>query len=86
MLPETAWTELKKELKNLSQILQEREKEENDNQWLESEEVRKLLGISQKTWQIYRNERRIPFSQFGRKIYVRRGDIDNFLQSHMINK
>lgn len=52
--------------------------------WIESEEGRKLLGVSSKTWQTYRDERVIPFSQFGRKIYVKKADIEAFLQSHTI--
>ncbi|MBD5368943.1 MAG: helix-turn-helix domain-containing protein, partial [Bacteroides sp.] len=53
--------------------------------WLESEEARKLLGISPKTWQNYRDQRLIPFSQIGRKIYVNQADIDNFLHKHRID-
>ena len=50
-----------------------------------SSEVRKILGISQKTWQTYRDERRIPFCQFGRKIYVKITDLNEFIESHKIN-
>ncbi|MBJ2197639.1 DNA-binding protein [Muribaculaceae bacterium Isolate-113 (HZI)] len=44
----------------------------------------KLLGISPKTWQNYRDQRLIPFSQIGRKIYVNRADLDAFLRQHRI--
>ena len=50
-----------------------------------SSEVRKILGISQKTWQTYRDERRIPFFYFGRKIYVKITDLNEFIESHKIN-
>ena len=46
-----------------------------------SSEVRKILGISQ----TYRDERRIPFCQFGRKIYVKITDLNEFIESHKIN-
>lgn len=52
--------------------------------YLTSEQVCELLGISSKQFQKYRNERRIAFSQFGRKIYVKRSDLDHFLESHRI--
>lgn len=52
--------------------------------YLTSEQVCELLGISSKQFQKYRNERRIAFSQFGRKIYVKRSDLDRFLESHRI--
>jgi hypothetical protein len=45
-----------------------------------------MLGISQKTWQIYRDKRIIPFSQFGRKIYVKRADLEAFLEDNRIEK
>jgi LmbE family N-acetylglucosaminyl deacetylase len=52
--------------------------------WVESTEARKILGVSAKTWQDYRDKRVIPFSQYGRKIYVRRADIEAFLQKHFV--
>ena len=52
--------------------------------YLTSEQVCEVLGVSSKQFQKYRTERRIAFSQFGRKIYVRRSDLDRFLESHRI--
>ena len=57
-----------------------------DDEWLTSEEARKILGVSPKTWQNYRDRGIIPFSQTGRKIYVLRSDLDNYLQSHRISR
>ena len=55
-----------------------------DDEWLSSEEARQILGVSPKTWQNYRDRGVIPFSQTGRKIYVLRSDLDNYLKSHRI--
>ena len=57
-----------------------------DDEWLTSEEARKILGVSPKTWQNYRDRGIIPFSQTGRKIYVLRSDLDNCLKSHRISR
>ena len=57
-----------------------------DDEWLTSEEARKILGVSPKTWQNYRDSGIIPFSQTGRKIYVLRSDLDNYLKSHRISR
>ncbi len=57
-----------------------------DDDWLTSEEARKILGVSPKTWQNYRDRGIIPFSQTGRKIYVLRSDLDNYLKSHRISR
>ena len=85
VLPKAAWEAVASEIRELKNLLQEKSKEEVNNQWLESTEARKMLGISPKTWQTYRDERRIPFSQFGRKIYVKRADLEAFMEKHYIN-
>lgn len=54
------------------------------DEWLTSEEARQVLGVSPKTWQNYRDRGVIPFSQTGRKIYVRRSDLDQYLMAHRI--
>ena len=75
---------IRDELTIIKQMIAERNNsqkvEDFSNTWIESTDVRKLLGISQRTWQTYRDKGIIPFSQFGRKIYVRRSDIDAFLE------
>ena len=78
VLPESEWVSIKDLLKEVKDTLQ------TNSQWIESTEARKMLGVSAKTWQDYRDKRLIPFSQFGRKIYVRRADIEAFLQQHYI--
>jgi excisionase family DNA binding protein len=59
-------------------------KDESDN-FLTGEEARKMLNVSKATWQNMRDNRRIPFAQIGRKIYVKKGDIDEYLTNHLIN-
>lgn len=49
--------------------------------YLTSKEVCEELGISSRQWQKYRDERRIAFSQIGRKIFVKRSDLNAFLAS-----
>ena len=63
---------------------QEAASKAKDDEWLSSEEARQILGVSPKTWQNYRDRGIIPFSQTGRKIYVLRSDLDNYLKSHRI--
>ena len=84
VLPESEWASIKDLLKEVKETLQTKSEEETNSQWIESTEARKMLGVSAKTWQDYRDKRVIPFSQFGRKIYVRRADIEAFLQQHYI--
>ena len=84
VLPQAEWEGIKGLLNEVKDTLQTKSANEVNNQWIESTEARKMLGVSAKTWQDYRDKRVIPFSQFGRKIYVRRADIEAFLQQHYI--
>ena len=84
VLPQEEWEGIKGLLNEVKDTLKTKSAEEVNNQWVESTEARKMLGVSAKTWQDYRDKRVIPFSQFGRKIYVRRADIEAFMQQHYI--
>ena len=84
VLPESEWASIKDLLKEVKDTLQTKSDEDMKSQWIESTTARKMLGVSAKTWQDYRDKRVIPFSQFGRKIYARRADIEAFLQQHYI--
>ena len=84
LIPQEEWQSLHEKLDRLTDMVEKTQKGSSNCDWLESEEARKLLGISPKTWQNYRDQRLIPFSQIGRKIYVNQADIDNFLHKHRI--
>lgn len=84
MLPEAEWEGIKELLNEVKDTLKNKSAEEINSQWIESTQARKMLAVSAKTWQDYRDKRVIPFSQFGRKIYVRRADIEKFMEQHYI--
>lgn len=84
MIPQEEWQLLNDKLDRLAEMIENRNTTDRDAEWLESEAARKLLGVSPKTWQNYRDQRVIPFSQIGRKIYVNRADLDAFLRKHRI--
>ena len=52
--------------------------------WLSCDDVCWMLGISKRTLQNYRDQRRLTFYQVGRKIYFRGIDVDDFLEKHHI--
>lgn len=52
--------------------------------WLTGDEICKLLRVSKRTLQTYRDNRVIPFSQIGRKIYYKYTDITNYLELHYV--
>lgn len=84
MMPQTALEELKAGINELKTMLQGKAVEDANAMWIESEAARQMLGVSPRHWQTMRDRREIPFSQYGRKIYVRRADLEAFLQEHMI--
>lgn len=84
VVPQEEWQSLHDKLDRLTEIIERNQNINSDTDWLESEDARKILGVSPKTWQNYRDQRLIPFSQIGRKIYVNRADLDAFLLQHRI--
>ena len=60
-------------------------KEVSREDYLDSKEVMRVLGICQKTWQTYRDKKIIPYTKISRKVYVKRSDLDKFMQSNLIN-
>ena len=53
--------------------------------WLDIRETCKLLKISPRTLQTYRDESRLGFSQIGSKIYFRLEDLEDFLNRHYVS-
>ena len=75
---------IRKEFQELKQLIEN--KQSKVSEWINSEEVPNYLGVSRKTWQNYRDKKLISFSQIGRKIWAKRSDLDNFIESGMIGK
>ena len=84
VLPQSVWEGMKSDIQDMKELLIKRNKEEAGNEWIESIEARKMLGVSPKTWQTYRDRRIIPFAQIGRKILVKKSDLEAFMQEHYI--
>ena len=84
VLPVSEFEALKEGLEEIKCLVLNSKREEFLNNWIESEEARKQVGVSPRTWQSMRDKRIIPFSQFGRKIYFRQSDIEAFMESNLI--
>jgi excisionase family DNA binding protein len=67
-----------------SKSLEVNETELTIRTWLTGDEICKLLRVSKRTLQNYRDKRVIPFSQIGRKIYYKVSDIEDYLNNHHI--
>lgn len=84
VIPQSILFELTEGIGEIKELLSNKTAEELNSQWIESGKARQMLGVSQKTWQTYRDKRIIPFSQFGRKIYVKMADLEAFMDKHYI--
>jgi len=52
--------------------------------WLTTKEVARVLQISPRTIQNYRDQGILPFSQFGREVRYRSEDVQDFLMAHYV--
>ncbi len=86
IVPPDEWEEVKKSLAEIKSRLAENSAEEFSNEILTSEEARKILGICPRTWQLYRDKHLIDFSQIGRKVYVKRSDLNEFMANYSIKR
>lgn len=84
VVPQSFLNKMEEKIESLENILRDKSDQEINSQWIESVKIPKLLGISPKTWQTYRDKRIIPFSQIGSKIFVKRADLQNFMEAHYI--
>ena len=84
VLSKNVWQDMASTLKEIKDMLETKKAEEVNNEWIGSAEARKMLGVSPKTWQNYRDSRIIPFAQYGRKISVKRSDLEAFMEAHYI--
>lgn len=67
--------EMKQHLKNITSPAEH---------FVNNDQFVKLMGISSRTAQVWRDEKKIGFSQEGKKIYYRMSDIEKFLDKHYI--
>lgn len=86
VVPQNFLEKIESDISEMKTILKEKSESELNGQYVESVQVPKILGISRKTWQTYRDKRMIPFSQIGSKIYVKRADLEKFMSDHYIDK
>lgn len=53
-----------------------------EDQWLDNEEVCRLLRVTKRTLQNYRDKFLIPYSQVGKKTLYKKEDVQKLLEKH----
>jgi excisionase family DNA binding protein len=84
VMPQSELSQIKSDLQFIKQKMSSKNEENFSEQFIESKKVPKLLGVSSRTWQNYRDSKEIPFIQFGQKIWVKRKDLEAFLDKYYI--
>ena len=64
--------------------IEKTEKDQMIGKWLSIEDVCRLLMISKRTLQSYRDRGILPFVQISRKIYFKASDLDDYMERHYI--
>jgi hypothetical protein len=80
-LPSEVYNDLVKKIDEIAARLTSKEKEPKEV-WLDNEEFLKLLKISKRTGQLYRDTGKVSFSQIGSKIFYRLSDVEEMLKRH----
>ena len=81
ILPKEQFQELLKQMDEIKAVLIEKQKDPKDV-FLDNQEFLKLMTISKRTAQTWRDEGVISFSQVGSKIYYRMSDVQMLLDSN----
>ena len=80
-----SYQELLQKIEQINQKLSSIQKSSmNESKWLTNSEVSKLLNVTPRTMQNYRDKGTIPFSQIVNKIYYKASDIDKHLEMHYV--
>ncbi len=80
-----AYSQLMKKLDGIEKHLgKESMRKPLDDIWLDIQEVCILLKISTRTLQVYRDDRKLPYSQISGKIYFKASDIQKHLEKNYV--
>jgi len=77
-------TEINKRLQHIELKLGNALPEEH--KWTDHQEICQTLNISKRTLDNYRERGLLPYSKIGGKVYYRPGDINDYLNKHIVKK
>ena len=83
LIEEESFKELLLKMERIENYLTEfRTSNPNQSNWISNEEACKILNVTPRTMQNYRDNGIISFSKVGSKIYYRLNDLEEHLESH----
>ena len=81
ILTKDQYTDILERIEAINTSISQNFKESNDS-FIDNQEFIKLMSISKRTAQSWRDEGKVAFSQIGGKIYYRAKDLTQLLESH----
>ena len=82
IITDSNWAKLRNEILSLAETCHKAFGERiRHTDWLHNGDVCRLLNISKRTLQHYRDTSVLPFSQIGHKYYYKREDVERLLQT-----
>ena len=82
IITDSNWAKLRNEILNLAKTCHKAFGEQSRHtDWLHNGDVCRLLNISKRTLQHYRDTGVLPFAQIGHKCYYKREDVEQLLQT-----
>ena len=82
IITDSNWAKLRNEILSLAEICHKAFGEQSRHtDWLHNGDVCRLLNISKRTLQHYRDTGVLPFAQIGHKCYYKREDVEQLLQT-----
>ena len=82
IITDSNWAKLRTEILSLAETCHKAFGEQSRHtDWLHKGDVCKLLNISKRTLQHYRETGVLPFSQIGHKCYYKREDVERLFQT-----
>lgn len=84
VIPAKTLSLILEKLDNLEKLITDNSIHVYENEWLSSKQVKEILGVSQRTYQNYRDNGMFKFTQIGSKIFVKRKDLDDFLEKNAL--
>ena len=85
IITDSNWAKLRNAILNLAETCHKTFGEQSKHtDWLHNGDVCKLLNISKRTLQHYRDTGVLPFSQIGRGCYYKREDVGRLLETKSV--
>lgn len=81
IIPQDQFRELLNKVEHILTSIEQISANPNDS-FIDNAEFLRVMGISKRTAQTWRDEQRISFSQVGAKIYYKRSDVDQLLKNN----